>query len=188
MIVLGLEPSLTAYGWSIVDVSTSPSKVLAVGCVRTKPMPKKKRHLYQTDQDAIRLNTIAATLAKLVVGLPPESLGFFEKKPESLRIDHIVCEAPAGAQHATTAKALGQTLGLTIGVCAALGRHIRFVQAHEIKMKIGGALHATKEEVARGVLAITGWKSQAGDEDSRDGESDATGAALTLRAEFMDGR
>lgn len=182
MIVLGLDPSLTAYGWAIVAIDEAPAhvvldrpgpRVLFVGCIRTAP-ESKQRHVYQADRDSQRIIELGDGLLRAMALHP--------------KIDRIVCEAPAGSQHALAAKALGQSLGVTLGILVSHGRTVRFVQAHEVKKAIGGSKGASKDEVAAGVKARTGWTSSASSAPAREGEADAVAVALTLEREMLSER
>lgn len=173
MIVLGLDPSLTAYGWAIVERGTT-DRVLASGCIRTEK-DARKSHMYAADQDAQRLVELAAGIL----------VAFEQASTYSGHAVRIVCEAPAGAQHATVAKALGQSLGVTLGVLVSRGTRCRFVLAHEVKRRLGGAKDASKDAVAAGVLARTGWQSPARTKPEREAAHDAAAVALTLPVEEL---
>ena len=175
MIILGLDPSLACYGWALVVVSDTAEgapHVIGAGCIRTAP-DARKRHLYQADQDAERLIALARGIASAMRG--ETSAGSFATAA------HVVCEAPAGSQHARAAAALGQAFGVTLGVAGVLGRGLRFVQAHEAKAAIGGSKGASKGEVAAGVERLTGWRSTAKTRPAREAEADAVAVALTWR-------
>lgn len=176
MIVLGLDPSLTAYGWAVVD--RGAGKVLASSCVRTEK-DARKSHMYAADQDAQRIVELAHGLD---VALREADLALRSENSGALR---IVCEAPAGAQHATSAKALGQSLGVTLGVLVARGHGVRFVQAHEVKKRIGGSMAASKADVAAGVSRALRWQSGAKTKVEREAEHDAAAVALTLTLEEL---
>lgn len=184
MIVLGLDPSLTAYGWAIVErtgASAHGGNVLASGCVRTEK-DGKKSHMYAADQDAQRIILLAHGIenALSLARASVERSG----SPDRPHV-RVVCEAPAGAQHATAAKALGQSLGVTIGVLVTRGVGVRFVQAHEVKQRLGGSKAASKDEVARGVHGRTAWQSSASTKPEREAEHDAAAVALTLTLEEL---
>jgi Holliday junction resolvasome RuvABC endonuclease subunit len=177
MIVLGLDPSLTAYGWAIVDRDVKPPNVIAAGCIRTEK-DGRKQHMYQADQDAQRIVLLAHGIGS--------ALQQAMKLPQALTQPvRVVCEAPAGAQHATAAKALGQSLGVTLGVLVTRGVGVRFVQAHEVKRSLGGAKDASKDAVAAGVLARAQWASTASTKPAREAEADAAAVALTLTLEEL---
>lgn len=165
-VVVGFDGSLTAFGWAVVEIGTPP-RVIAAGCIRTAPDPRS-RHTYQADQDGARVDVIALALLRVL--------------DEAMRPGVpvlIAIEAPAGAQHAAAAKALGLAYGVSRAVCAARGIAPITVQAHEVKLVCGGSKGASKDDVAIGVHALTGWRSDARTGAAREGESDAVGVALT---------
>lgn len=168
-IVIGLDPSLTAFGWAVVSAETPP-RVLAAGCVQTKP-DTRSRHLYQADQDGARVDAIAVALLRVLRDAQMHG----QSTPAIL----VAIEAPAGAQHAAAAKALGLSYGVARAVCAAECLTPITVQAHEVKLAVGGSKGASKDDVAAGVLAATGWSSTARTGPAREGEADAVGVALT---------
>lgn len=167
-LVIGFDGSLTAFGWAMLTLAEAPRVVLA-GCVCTAPDAKGK-HLYQADQDGQRVDKIAVQLIAAIEVARSES--------RSGRI-FVVIEAPAGAQHAASAKALGLAYGIARTVCVAAGLSPITVQAHEVKAVCGGSKGASKDEVASGVERLTGWRSSAKTKPAREGESDAVGVALT---------
>lgn len=165
-LVLGLDGSLTAYGWGLVALEESP-RVVAAGCIATKP-DGKSRHRYQADADGERVDEIARGI-----------LAAIDRALALTRSLVVVIEAPAGAQHAAAAKALGLAYGVSRTVCVARGLTPITVQAHEVKKEIGGSMGASKDEVASGVLRLVRWTSTASTKPAREAEHDAVGIALT---------
>lgn len=168
-VIVGFDPSLTAFGWAVVAIE-DPPRVLAAGCVTTKP-DTRARHAYQADQDGARVDAIATELLRVLRGA--------QMHGQSMPTILVAIEAPAGAQHAASAKALGLSYGIARTVCAACGETPITVQAHEVKVAIGGSKGASKDDVAADVTRLTGWTSTAKTAAAREGESDAVGVALT---------
>lgn len=165
LLVVGLDPSLTAFGWAVVEASTK--LVVSAGCICTKPDPKGA-HLYQADKDGARVDSIASALIGLLRDVVGNGAPYV-----------VAVEAPAGAQHASTAKALGLSYGIARTLCAAFDKNPITVQAHEVKQRVGGARLASKDDVKAGVLRICEWSSIASTAPAREGETDAVGVALT---------
>jgi Holliday junction resolvasome RuvABC endonuclease subunit len=165
VIVVGFDPSLTAFGYAVVTQDVRP-RVLRAGCVCTKP-DSKGAHLYQADKDGARVDAIASELLRLLTEIAGDGHPFV-----------VGIEAPAGAQHASTAKALGLSYGIARTVCLALGKTPITVQAHEVKSKVGGGRLASKDDVKAGVLRVCEWSSVAGTAPAREGETDAVGVAI----------
>lgn len=165
-LVLGLDGSLTAYGWGLVALEEK-LRPIAAGCIATKP-DAKSSHQYQADKDGARVDDIATgVLAAIDYAL---SLS---------RSLVVVIEAPAGAQHANAAKALGLSYGISRTACIARGLTPITVQAHEVKREVGGSMGASKDDVAAGVLRILVWSSPAKTKPAREAEHDAMGIAIT---------
>jgi len=169
--IVGLDGSLTAFGWSIVVLSPSAGlTVIEAGCVRTKPDPRS-RHLYAADSDGARVDAIATVVLDVIARAPAALQGAGGRL--------VAIEAPAGSQHASAAKALGLAYGISRTACVAHGLVPITVQAHEVRAAIGGGKTASKADVAAGVERMTGWVSTARTKPSREGESDAVAVALT---------
>lgn len=167
-IVVGLDGSLTAYGWGLLSLEETP-RVIDAGCVLTKP-DTKSTHQYQADRDGARCDEIAEGI-----------LAVLDRAISLTRTSGVVVviEAPAGAQHANAAKALGLAYGISRAVCVARRLTPITVQAHEVKRTAGGSMGASKDDVAKGVLRVTGWTSPAKTKPAREAEHDAIGVALT---------
>jgi Holliday junction resolvasome RuvABC endonuclease subunit len=144
-----------------------PPRVLRAGCITTKPDPRST-HTYQADKDGARVDTIAAELLEVL-------------RTELLAggVVMVAIEAPAGSKSMGAVKALGLAYGIARTACCAHGLTPITVQAHEVKLVVGGSKGASKDDVAAGVLRLTEWKSVAGTAPAREGESDAVGVALT---------
>lgn len=168
-LVLGLDGSLTAYGWGLVALVAleEAPRVIEAGCVLTKPNGKS-RHRYQADADGERVDEIARGI-----------LAAIDRALALTRSLVVVIEAPAGAQHAASAKALGLAYGVSRTVCVARDLTPITVQAHEVKKEIGGSMGASKDDVAAGVLRLARWTSEASTKPAREAEHDAVGIALT---------
>lgn len=168
-LLVGLDGSLTAFGWAVLTVEAAP-RVARAGCITTKP-DSHSRHMYAADQDGLRVDAIAAAL-----------LGVLAEARRDGRAVLVAIESPAGSQHAKAAKALGLAYGIARTVCMACGIVPITIQAHEAKRHVGGSMGASKADVAAGVLEHTGWTSTASTKPAREGEADAAAVALTAMA------
>lgn len=165
-ILIGFDGSLTAFGMGAISIEEEP-EVLRVSCTCTKPETKSK-HTYAADKDGVRVDEIATDVLALIdwalsYGVPVL----------------VAIEAPAGSQHAVSAKALGLAYGIARTACVARKLVPITIQAHEVKIAIGGSKSASKEDVAKGVEKATKWTSTASTIAAREGEADALGVALT---------
>lgn len=142
MIILGLDPSLRAYGWAIVDrPDVGKSQVLKCGCICTEKDAHKK-HVYAADQMQERIERLADGLTHALLATEQLAGGGFAR---------VVAEAPSGSQNSSAAAALGHVAGMTIGVLHSKEHHLVRVQPHEVKLAVGGAKGASKDAVAAAV-------------------------------------
>lgn len=102
-LILGLDPSLTAYGWAVLRIDNG--LILNAGCVRTQPAATK-RHSYVGDDDTRRVRAITRELVRRVRCRSPRVIAY---------------ETSGGAQSARAARALGIACGITGALieCAA---------------------------------------------------------------------
>lgn len=127
--IMGLDPSIAAFGWCVLELE--PARVVTLGTVRTAK-GTAGRHVYRADDDGIRIDTIAGVLVR-------------EARAHGVRL--IAAEAPAGAQSAVAAKAMGQAYALARTVGVALGIRVITVQAHEPRTLLCGSKLASKADV-----------------------------------------
>ena len=123
MAVLALDPSLTCYGFSVIE----KNEIASYGCIRTA---KEKGQISVSDSSRIR--QICDVLKTLV---------------DNNQIDHVVFEDPAGSKSAVANKALALVKGATIGFCVASDIPFSFIRARDAKKKLCGNADATKEEI-----------------------------------------
>lgn len=147
--MLSIDGSLTATGFAVIVAGESESCVGTYFC-STKP-DSKSRHVYQADQDGARVDEIVSTLLSIL---------------DTHRPDVVAMEAPAGSQHANSAKALALAYGAMRGALRARGVTPIMVQAHHAKKAGAGLKNATKDQVIEAMLArfpsadITGSKAR----------------------------
>jgi Holliday junction resolvasome RuvABC endonuclease subunit len=133
--ILALDPSLTATGLAVLRLSLEDGewawRVAHVECVRTEP-DARSRHLYQADQDGQRVDKIATAI-----------LAAIDRHRPSL----AATEAPAGSQHAISAKAFGLAYGCVRAACVSRRLPVLTVQAHEARIAATGTKSASKDNV-----------------------------------------
>lgn len=137
MKILAIDGSLTATGMALVELKEGWQMCRDVAFVATKPDGKSK-HVYQADQDGLRVDALVDVL-----------LGMLEMH----RPDVVAVEAPAGSQHAVSAKALGLVYGAIRGALKARGMTPIMVQAHHAKAAATGNASASKGEVIAAMRA-----------------------------------
>ena len=133
--ILALDPSLTATGLVVLRLSLEDGAwtwhVAHAECVRTEP-DARSRHLYQADQDGQRVDRIASALLATI---------------DHHRPALAATEAPAGSQHAISAKALGLAYGCVRAACVSRRLPVLTVQAHEARIAATGSKGASKDDV-----------------------------------------
>jgi Holliday junction resolvasome RuvABC endonuclease subunit len=137
MIILGIDGSLTATGLSLIQTDTSVAPhIVWECCVRTEPA-KRQQRIYAADDDGRRIDEIASAIDGAV-----------------RRASWVAIEAPAGAQSAVAAKALGLVYGCSRAIAVVHRRPVLVVQAGEAKRLATGDRDASK---ARMVEWAEGW-------------------------------
>ena len=136
IIVIGVDQSLVATGITSLRAGDGVAGIERARCVRTAP-DKKSKHIYKADDDGMRVDEIARALIEEIR---------FARMSYATHI-FIACEAPAGAQSATAAKALGLAYGVVRGVCAAHEMTPIVIQAHHAKKVLAGSASASKDEM-----------------------------------------
>ena len=168
-IVLGLDGSMTAFGWAALRLGESHEldEPVGLGCVRTSK-EAAARHVYMADDDGRRLDEIADVLIAAVQLYEPRL---------------IVIEAPAGAQHANSAKALGLSYGLSRTLARCFDVPCITVQAEEPRRVLVGRRNASKTEMEDWCLSR--WPTSLGllrpkaSKPEREGAFDALTVAAT---------
>lgn len=136
ILVIGIDQSLVATGITTLRAGDGVAGIERARCVRTAP-DKKSKHIYKADDDGMRVDEIARALIEEIR---------FARMSYATHI-FIACEAPAGAQSATAAKALGLAYGVVRGVCAAHEMTPIVIQAHHAKKVLAGSASASKDEM-----------------------------------------
>lgn len=122
---LALDPSLTCYGWSIINTDTNT--IIDYGCIRTKKDTGKV-----SVSDTNRIIEIASTLVE---------------KINQHNVFAAMFEDPAGSKSSTANKALSLVKGVTIGVLISKGIPFEQIRARDAKHTLCGSYDATKEEM-----------------------------------------
>jgi Holliday junction resolvasome RuvABC endonuclease subunit len=150
IIVIGIDQSLRATGITTLRAEPGQTFIERARAVITVP-DKKSKHLYKADDDGMRVDEIARALIEEI------------KCAKAGLATHVfvACEAPAGAQSATAAKALGLAYGVVRGVCAVHGMTPVVIQAHHAKKALTGSASASKKEMVDAAREFWGsWGKQ----------------------------
>jgi Holliday junction resolvasome RuvABC endonuclease subunit len=126
---LGIDPSLTATGWVLVD-----GDKITFGCIRTEP-EQKKRRIYKCDDTTRRLELILNGINQQV---GPQLY------KEGVR---VACEQPAGSQSALAAAALAEVHGALVAMLwsDSLLDGCAWIPARDAKLALTGDKSASKE-------------------------------------------
>lgn len=102
--ILVCDPSMMAFGWSVVDFQKN---IIDVGCIKTESLHKKMR-TRKGDDTVRRIAEITHKLLGLI---------------KLYNIKYIVSELPHGSQSATAAEMLGIVKGIvqTLADCSNIG-------------------------------------------------------------------
>lgn len=133
--ILCCDPSLTAWGWAIVNWDGS---VVKHGCIQTKPLHAKLR-IRVSDDFARRVKEISHVLVNAV---------------KKYNVNYIVCELPHGSQNAAAAKMVGMVPSMieTIGVCFDIG--VEWYSEADGKKAVLGKSSGSKADMVKAIKKL----------------------------------
>ena len=140
MIILSCDPSLTAFGWSVIeyDPATGYINLLDGGCISTKPVNKASQpKVLKTEWDNHRALEIADTLVKNIT---------------HYSVTKIIFENSAGSKSALAISALALVKGVLLGIVSATNLPVSFVNPKAIKKKVGG-VSSTSKTIVMGIVS-----------------------------------
>ena len=147
--VLGIDPSLRGTGLSLVEIASGRQPVVLLS--RTVKVPTKHDMAYCLGEI---FKAVAAVLRDHAV-------------------DHVALEKTIFVQNVATAQILGAARGAAIAAAALAEKPVFEYPPLRVKQAVVGVGNASKEQVARTVMALVGHgRPRAYD------EADATGVAL----------
>lgn len=167
LIVLGVDPGLALTGFAVAEISIATgaiAKVREIGIHKTEK--SKHRTIRKTSDDLARARLQADRLRALI---------------DRHRIDVIACEMAT-----TTPYTLPTfSFGVMIGIVAALARPVIEVLPQEVKIAAAGNRNATKQDVIRWAVKMTGREKLDWPTSSRKNQLGLLyrGASVTLAAE-----
>ena len=138
--ILCCDPSMTAYGWSIIDWD---GNWVDGGCIQTKK-ENKLRNIRKGDDDVRRVSEINRELLE---------------KINTYKVSFMIAELPSGTQSAAAATMLGMAKGLTQTIGDSLQVPIEWFSEGDSKKAALGKISATKQEMidAMGKLYNVRW-------------------------------
>lgn len=143
MIVLGIDPGLSAMGYGLIEMGERSLALVDSGTIRTAPkvqFPDRLSYLYRE---------VSRVIA--------------EYRPEAL-----VMEKPIYCQNMKTALVLGQAGGMAILAAAEAGVELHEFTPLEVKKAITGKGGASKEQVQKMVKVLVGMNETIADEHISD--------------------
>jgi crossover junction endodeoxyribonuclease RuvC len=149
-LVLGIDPSLRGTGLALVDFQPGRAPVL-LRCVTVRVAPKHSM--------AVALAEIHRAVSLIIDG--------------STAIRHVALEQTIYVQNFQTAQILGAARGAAIAAAAIRGLPIFEYPPLRMKQAVAGSGKASKEQLARTVMAILGHGRMLAFD-----EADAAGVAL----------
>jgi len=147
--VLGIDPSLRGTGLALVEFAPGRSPIL-LRCQTLRVPPKRSM--------AFALGEIYRAVAAMI---------------EGARVRHVALEQTIYVQNIRTAQILGAARGAAIAAAAVAGHEVFEYPPLRVKQAVVGAGRASKEQMARTVMALLGHGRPLAFD-----EADAAGVAL----------
>lgn len=167
-VVLGLDPSICAYGWSILAIGDPGQRdtVIAAGCIATAV---DDADAYVFEQDGERIDDLTRALLQIL-------------HAASLHGDVWICfEVPGGSKSSRAAKMLAYAYAMTRAVIVARSAPSVPLPARVVKLELTGDPEAEKPTVADCVEKAIGWRPKASTKVESEAQSDATAVAIVGR-------
>lgn len=140
MKILTNDPSVTAWGWAVVQLAGGRSRILDTGCIKTKPEYKKKR-IRKSDDTVRRFKEISDKLVEL------------HKKHD---LDWVLSEAPHGSQSASAAIMIGGVAGVLAMYSSAHDLPIEWYSEGDCKKHLCGERSLSKQATVDMIVDIYG--------------------------------
>lgn len=125
--VLTNDPSLTAWGWAVIQNGT----VIGAGCIKTQP-EQKKRRIRKGDDTIRRISIIVEILFNLI---------------KTHHVNFVLSELPHGSQNAQAAVMIGVVTGIVQTMVEVLGLPVEWYSEQDSKSYVLGKKAATKTEM-----------------------------------------
>ena len=130
--ILALDPSMGGFGWAVLDPEHN---ILAKGCIKTSPSPKKLK-MRKGDDRARRIQEINTKLIKII---------------KHYNIKLIVSEQPHGSQSAIAALMIGIVLGIVQTLADSFNIAIEYYFEGDCKNHLLGKRGAEKKETINAI-------------------------------------
>jgi len=142
LIILTNDPSITAWGWAVVDTTNT---ILASGCIKTTPEYKKRR-IRKGDDTVRRVSEINQILLRVI---------------KHYKVSYLLTELPHGSQNASAAVMIGIVTGIVQTLSDLLEIGIEWYAEMDAKKCVLGKNSATKQEMITAIdkLYHVKWKN-----------------------------
>lgn len=136
---LGLDPSLSAFGWAVCESESQTPGVVDIGVWRTKIEEDEGK----LEGRARRIYALGLQLIELID----------RHKPRRAFIESLVFLGPDASgksrQSKTGVSASSRVRGMVEGICLARGLELHECRPHSVRLAIVGRKNATKEDMAQ---------------------------------------
>lgn len=126
--ILTNDPSITAWGWSVVDWS---GNIIKAGCIKTKSEHKKRR-IRKGDDTVRRIGIVNQKLKEII---------------RDNDVNYILSELPHGSQSASAATMIGIVTGIIQTISDFEGIGIEWYSQGDVKKCLFGRQSVTKKEM-----------------------------------------
>lgn len=133
--VLTNDPSLTAWGWAVLDEN---NKVLDRGCIKTVPQAKTMR-IRKGDDRIRRISELTQTLLQII---------------KTYDVNYLLSELPHGSQNAAAAVMIGATTAIMQTLSDCLSIPIEWYSEADSKKAILKKKDATKKDMIASITEI----------------------------------
>jgi len=140
MVILTNDPSLTAWGWAVVQLFHGKVRILKTGCVKTAPAPKKRK-IYKADDRARRITEISKELNKI---------------HKEYSLDWIISESPHGAQNYNAAVMIGMVPGILCTFGTDHNLPVEWYSEGDAKKHLSGKRSLSKQDTIKHIVKIYG--------------------------------
>lgn len=131
-IILALDPSLRAFGYSIIGVNGWGNYLLAGGCIKTE----SKKSANGVSES---LHLIGTALSDIIT---------------QWKVTEIVFEDPEGARSSSAARSLFCCKGLILGICVQTKLPFTGIVPKEVKKRVHGSVVKDKDLILSDVLKV----------------------------------
>jgi Holliday junction resolvasome RuvABC endonuclease subunit len=134
--VLTNDPSLTAWGWAVIDVKSS--NVVISGCIKTESQSKKRR-IRKGDDTVRRISELNFELLRII---------------RTYNVQFVISELPHGSQNASSAVMMGVVTGLMQAIADSLDLPIEWYSEGDAKKHLLNRRSVTKEETIKAIKEL----------------------------------